>query len=540
MKRFSWRGNDWVAGKDFLSRTWDRGDNGRIWWLLTAGLIALAGGLAGWGQSRRGLFFWDEGLFLMSVRFIHWRIPQWITQLTGSHHLLLPPDQYPGFPVFIGKPGFVLLLSLLREIVGEWEWLGAACSGIFHAATTMLLLRWGGRRSLFAGLLAACIYLLSNYSLHYARTGLQETTAAFFALSSAFLVLEPQDSLIRRRRCFAGGFLLGVGITCSYRLAAFAFFLSLAFLLAAVQRRQSGSGVVVGCSVFAVGAVLPLALMEPVYRILFNPHYANLTQPSYFAFWQFKLTTETAFDCLDPLYYLRMLSRFEGPLYTVLVCTALAAALVFRRNRPTALLTALSLLFFSLISTRLTRSISMVTPLLALLLAFESARLAGSIVHRRIAVAVVILVSCLLHLPVTLQIMNLRSGYRQAVDYAMQDGEENVFSTMMPVMAFLLGRGKAVYPPSDLKEMIEVASHLGIRWLFIDWQKYAWYHPSIEAIESQLLPVSAIPNPYAEFLPILHENYLPQDIPAILDRDATLALIKIYDMKVIEQLTTTP
>lgn len=476
----------------------------------------------------------------MGARFVSWRLPQWFCETIGQTPCA-DPAQFEGLPVMLGKPGFVLALSVVQKLTGKMENSGHIASLLFSLAAGFMLYFWGKRfYDRFTGAAAAFILWFSNYHLFYARTGLHEIAAEFFFILSAFLLAHAATGGLKPSRVIVAGLFFGWTIGCSYRVLPFPLALVAVVIFKEVMSDRSWGGLKKNAAViicFGVGFILSLLILDAFYYILFSPHYVKFASPHYLPLFFQKMDREAGFNFQHPFFYLNILYRFNGPVFM----TALAGGMLIliKKIKNTSSLIILTsilapLAFFSILSTRLARTITIISPFAAL----ACAVFASSLLKMKIKKPwpVILSLAILISIPLAsagrmIQILNLESGYRQCAEFLKKENQTRVMTTMKPIMALYMGSGNAIYPPPELKQVLKLADAENIRYLMMDWQKYVWDHKSTRLIDANALPVKVIQNPYVDFFSILYENHLPDDVEYLKKRDPYLNLIKIYDLE---------
>lgn len=515
-------------------------------YLLGLGLVVMAAALVRFRLiNQRGLWYWDEGIFIMGARFVRWRIRLVALQIQNiftSSTLVPDIHDYQGFPVFLQKPVHVFMLALfsapLKNDILAATYYSILSGLVSIVATAELARRWF---SASTGLLAAAFLAFMPSHVHYSRLALHEmdSMAAFLILLLLLQCLhkEPFKLMHKNLLALTTGFLAIMVIGMSYRYLPYvclAIFMELLFL--GVKRGislKSGQWIWM-----LIGAGACFLLMNLGYRLAFFPDFQWSEPTNYLSVLKTKfLGSESSFDLDHPFYYVSVLSQFDGVLPTVSWLFSLPALFV-RPNRrcfQCLIFILMPLALFSLTTTRVPRTITGIYPFIAIAWGYALAKL-GSIGHAdkkkifyRLSMVSVVLITLFMMFIRLPYLWSVTSGYQNVVKWLQSTGDERHFSTMYPVYAVYQGN-KAVLPvPPDLDALKTAVDQTGIRYLTVDWQKYLRYQPSVYEIERQVLPIAAFDHKPGDFLLSLYENHLPADVPLLKD-DPVLHYIKIYDL----------
>ncbi|MBN2384976.1 glycosyltransferase family 39 protein [bacterium] len=509
-----------------------------------------------WNINDKGLFFWDEGLFLMGSKFVSWRMTELCenVQRFGWKLSSLNSDvqHYQGYPVFLQKPGHVFLLTVASLFLGVDDRLGQAVSALFGVLSLVMVYligcMSGGRR---VGLIAALFCAFSPSHVHYSRVGLHEISSTFFVLGSVFLhlqALRPQQARGHDEvLLFFTGLGLSCAVICSYRWIILIPLFVLMDTLTVTLRSKKFMTVLWRNVLMFTGFLIPLSFAELSYFICFYPDYLQFQPSSYFWVLLYKFSSETHLDLTHPFHYVFQLGRFEGFFFLILVSFGLVWAGSSRERTRLYLcsLIMVPFLLYSFNTTRVARAISVILPFLSIMAALAIVSLQNRIKDFqrlwRLSTVLLILIPLSQFCVQNLKVLSMKSGYRQAFAYIRQHSNGKHFSTMSPIGSLQFGRDAVpLHPPATLDEMRELCLSQGYRYVLIDWQKYVWYgssvsdyYASIHEIETRYEPVMIIANTYVEEMSVLNENYIPGLLEAILEDDPTINTIRIYDLNAV-------
>jgi 4-amino-4-deoxy-L-arabinose transferase-like glycosyltransferase len=510
--------------------------------LLTAALVR------GYRLTGRGLWYWDEGLFLQGARFLRWRFSGGELSGAGADAWL----EFPGFPLMLWKPFHILLTALATLLFGDQPdalVIMAAVFGVLSVLAVVIVGRQlaGREAGLFAGLLLA----VNSYHIAYSRCGLSEASGGFFVLAAVGFFLAWGQRLETAAPGRAGrlvllaaaaGFCYGLAVATAYRNVVFAPLWVIWSAGNAVSLRYRPEGlrrVLVGLFVFGLGVVAVGGAMELCHRWAFAGPFAVYETPSYGLALQSKFSSESHFDLEHPFHFLGVLAEFEGLPWVVLAVLGAVLALAWRREAllVPALFAWWPLVMFSLSRERLTRAISPAIPFLCLgigLLAALFWRGDGGRKRSLGRVLAVLLLACVVLGKTTAPgafYLYRTSGYAEALTWvrAQQAGSARHFSTMWPITCALSSKPEAPRLPTTT-EAARPWIQAGYRYLLVDWQQYTMPSAFTVEVKQTLLPVFAVRNWYARAAPVLGENHLPADVPRLPQRDPYLAWILIYDL----------
>lgn len=488
----------------------------------------------------RDLCYWDEGIFLMGVRFFRWRCSQIMTMLFHGTPIILSID-YPGFPVFLQKPIHVVLLSITSFIFGINKATGTYHAAIYGSAcvamTGFLAHRLAGST---AGIVAAVWLCFEPYHVHYSRIGLHETDSMLLLLSGVYIWFL-SDKPKAHFASFSAGVLLILAMGSSYRLVINLLIIAVFEVTRAMIPNSVSSRTPMRLAWMACGAAMTFLSIELLHFFTFYPEFTWSEPASYFQLLRNKfISSESTMDLDFPFFYLNMFNRFDGPIPGIITIASLITAGVYgsRDLRKITCLMVLPLLIFSVTTTRLARTPTSILPWIAILAGTFLSKwiVAGNVSPGRfrtvfrlsgMVAGFLVLMSFCVRLP---PIYSITSGYCEVYNYLKQQGTVRHVSTMLPIAAFYVGKENVVSPASSEDSLKHQIYQQGFRYLVVDWQQYVRHLPSVMKIQETYLPVFVAHNPVVSFFATLHENYLPNDVEYLLKHDSTIASIKVYDL----------
>ncbi len=493
--------------------------------------------------SSRNLCYWDEGIFLMGVRFFRWRMHALASiVLSGADPgTVFFSTAYPGFPVFLQKPFHVVLLTVSSLLLGISSQTGTLHAAIYGTAVVGLTGVLAARiASPATGILTALLLCFEPYHVHYSRVGLHETDSMLLLVCAVLLWVRSDQRDSNRAACGAALFLV-LSMGTSYRLFINMLLIGIFELLRVVTQKSTFSRIRNRLASMFLGAAAGVTFLELLHFSTFFPDLEWSEPASYIALLSRKfLSPESSMDLDFPFFYLDMFRQFDGLIPTACVCFAALVALISGTPaiRRIVVLFAIPFALYSVTTTRLARTVTGILPWAAILtadcLVRGSARRAGESLFmtavRRGAMAVCtisILISYLLHLPV---VYTVNSAYPEVIAFLDQTGTRRHLSTMLPISAFYAGKESVASPGATEAALRRQVEQEGYRYLVVDWQQYVRPLPSVMTIQTRVLPVFAVRNPMVDFFATLHENYLPADVPNLRQSDPSIGYIKVYDL----------
>ncbi|MCD4655401.1 glycosyltransferase family 39 protein, partial [bacterium] len=487
------------------------------------GFILLCAALLRYNQAfDKGLIYWDEGLFIMGARFLRWRsdviLFKYLHYLDSGISGPLP-DFYIGLPVFLQKPVHVLLLTIW-SLPGWNEIVSAISFSINCGLLTILLTAEIARRWLnpWTGLVAAAWLAVQPYHVHYSRLALHEMDSMALFLLTILI----WDSMNRKNSVFRAiltGCLSVATLGASYRYLPYLMLGGLMELFISLKSKCRPMDLFRRWAGMLFGALIAFVFLDTCYNIVFSPDYLWSQPDSYLSVLKMKFFGgESSFDLKFPGFYFKMIKEFDG-LAAGLVLLVGWLWLFFRRN-PTKwmllIFTTVPFVLFSLTTTRVPRTITVILPFFALAVACLLVEV-SNILKRKSRLALVLFITMFAISAVSMawnlrEIWQLKSGYPDVIDWFEKKNVQTHLSTMPSIYAVYKGRGAVKPVPFTLEAIHKEVERTKIRYLTVDWQKFLRYSKGVLEIEKAVLPVFAAPHNPGVFFATLHENHLPGDI----------------------------
>jgi hypothetical protein len=457
--------------------------------LLTLGILAVAAILRFWNLSERGLVEWDGAHYVGVAK-------TWGAGLTWLWDRYVLNEAVPSLSERLltdgvassttAKEGFISVLLLGAPFVGFSELLGpavAACAGVM----TIWVCGQVGAAAFnpAVGLLAMFLLTFSFIHLHYSRSGFPMSVATLCLTAAWLLYLRSrnvaQPRAWRHRKVLACGAMTGMAFTVHYNLfwvppvfvGLFAWELPQGWLRRATSDQSYVvRDAVVKLGLFSIGLLLPLLIFEGGTSIIKSAvegssslstavrgRYDDATFLTYFEALRYQIFGAAQEDvsllsAADPLFYVRLIGRWEGYVALVFLFVSLLW-IALRRDLPVPVrisclaFGALPLAIWSAFSFPVARTIAAATPAWAVVIA-ASVDEAYRRLQPRIGAHVRLWTACLL---VTVAaagvwrarpIWDVRSGMGAAVEFMRQQGSIKHASTEFPLSRLVVGRQNAI------------------------------------------------------------------------------------------------
>lgn len=447
--------------------------------LALAALLLVAGLLRFDGLSERGLLGIDEGFYADVVRS-YGAISSFATgKIRGTvDGGLAPYFEEHGGNIFLGeKPTFAFLGFLTSTIVGVHDYTLLYLSAL--AGTVIVLLTFWLGRQLFDGagpaLAAAFLVAISPLHLAFSRSAYPNITASAVAWCAVCAYVKHLERGPHSERwLLASGALVGIAFTVHTGFFWLPAILIASELLRAFKADASGRRALVGTFArLALVMATPLVAWDLLFRsarwvLELNPAWSNALQRSsgqaafltYFeSLWLWVrpadgLVLSDAF--LHPSYYVELLARHDAWPVLAAAVAGVATLPILRGTKHlgpwlwVASFLILPVSVYSLMAFGGARHMVVVVPAMCLLACRAVDGLAGFVLptkyHRFRAVALVTLVVAVagLEAPCIRQVLTIRSGYRDMVDYmAAHDGTKHL-SDRMYVGRLYVGRANVL------------------------------------------------------------------------------------------------
>lgn len=490
-------------------------------------ILTIATYLRFYNLLERGILFWDEGCYL----------------LEAESYFEKP---FLGIRYTLAKPGHSLLIAIFFLIFGLKDYVGCITSAFFGILSVFLIFLLGNiLYNKKFGFISSFLLAISPFHIIYSRSSLPEITSSFFYLLALYFYIL---NIKRKGIIFLifSALFFGFSYTANFRLI-FIFPLILIYEIFFFKGRIFK--IAKRYILFIIIFFLPLFLFQlPNYivqkiRLDAFPH--NYLD-TLLLFIKANIAPLNSLLFLKNIkFYLEIFFEFEGILLIFLI-TGLFYIFKKFNDSELILITSFFIPFFlySYNSISVPRAVSVTIPFFILISCVGILNLSQKWKNFSFHFLFTILtITFLTFLNNYSWILNLKSGYREAIYFLHKKKIYNYFSTMTPISAaytradiVLTPWGVSIYretgsiiayPPPTVKELEFFYKRYGMRYCLVDWQKFIQYYPSIKFIEKNCKKIYQVENSYVVNRYILLENSLGD----VKNFTRDFYRITIYDLK---------
>jgi 4-amino-4-deoxy-L-arabinose transferase-like glycosyltransferase len=497
--------------------------------------------------GQRGLILFDEAHYLFEARWVILllsKIPGlhgWCEWALGDGNILVTSGK-------VAKPGFGLILALFSLIVGLRDYTGLLFSGIMSIVIIFLVYLFG-RRSFGkkAAFYSSFFLAIMPYFLHYSRSGLPEIGFLLFFYTGIFLYFGSirEDGL--NWRVPLSGLLIGYGITCSYKwfmiLPLFLGFEILFWLRNRFSIRR--------IFLFFLSLLLPPFAFEAIYSLLFISGLIPSSTPTYLD----QLLTHKGIVPLSRLFDLEdihisgyYLLRLIGPIG--LMFLGMGMIHLFKKRSSEGIILSSLVLFIAFLfgvmnPIRVPRALSGALPGIALLMGNGVVSLYDRWAKKGFwsrLPSLFLILHLLYNGWVDLGILSLRSGYKEAASYMIEEKQLRHITTSN-ISVFYLGPPfyySSWFSP-DLEKAFREMEDLykrGYRLFLVDWMDEYWRvcfrrrSPTLcQLIRKRHSPVKSFENNAQRHWFFLYESGLKSENVMRFSQDKEIDKILIYKIE---------
>lgn len=503
-------------------------------------ILALGAGLRFHRVTELEPGIWDEGSYLLEARFLStfckglWdSAGLFIRERVTGEDLWKRQEQIPGvreatkgLPPKYGRILHGTFVAAANLLAGEQPYTGNVVNAIFGTLTILAVFLLGRRMyDVRIGLVAALIFSVMGYHIHYSRSWLAEADTLFF-IALAFLFYYRSRFRypeLSQKDLALSGLLLGIGFTVHNRcIVIFALFFLLDLLL--YRKRKDITREIRRIRIFLLTSffLLPAFLWESFYHlvlILFRRLEIPMTTPTFleqvlYGFWHSLLWGYVSenFRLSGFLTFPYLYQHMNGILSLLLLAAGLYFAL--RRRSPADRILgawfAFPFVLYSLTNAGLTRFFSLILPPAAILSAaalFPAPGKQGDPpplnprVHAWLRTVFLILVVITGIFCSWTRVLPPASGYATSMGFLKEQPTTRQIATGVPLSQVYVGVENVERPPESMEEL-EALYRQGFRYYVIDFNRliYTYYQMNrvevMDRIEGKLDPVFSTPNSF--------------------------------------------
>lgn len=501
-----------------------------------------------WGLERTSMTNTDEALFALEANSFS-KMPALVFSFLRDRPLDAQSGRefirkhFPeGFlPTVSAKPGFIFpavaAIWVSPEAYEEFAILLLSVLAGTLAVFAAYLLTKELTGSDIAGVGAALLLAFSPYHIFYSRLAFPQALAAACVAFGAWAYCRSfrADHKTVFRWLFAAGFLLGYAFTTHYNVTPLAaLWLSFEAVFALKKQRVDLWG---RLGVFAAGFAMPPIFWQVVlwFKGLVMSAYGSLGfHQSYFAeYWSIVGGYAPPPTLRGADFYLEMLRYLDGPFFALTAVAVCAAWFSLRgtRKAPHAFLWCMVVGFFclySVIALRATRTMVIILPLLASLIAIGAYRIFGLLRNRTgqlAAFCAIVAVIAVSHTGVIRTILQLKSGYAEAAE-AFFELPGNTVPVGSPWAVFQWKARSRVYSTDDKPLRTGEGTYFIADGLTIQY-------PEDYAYAKTHTPILTFKNPMLAFYPYARDflvTWSGEEVKNLLKTDQGFGEIRIYKL----------
>jgi len=523
------------------------------YWIILLLILLLGSYLRLSRIDERGILLWDEVSYLNGAK----RIKQMVIDSFKG----LPPKEINTHKISemdknceatFTKPFHLILILFFSSFLGFNDSTGSITSAFFGIGTIFLVFILGKMMyNLQTGLISGFILSVSSYHLLYSRSGCPDSDSIFFILLGVYFYYLSRIRQDRKKSSLIlTGLLCGFVFLCNFRfflgiLVLFLFEISLLIKgeMAKNLRRFF---------LFGISLTIPLIgwiIISSLFSLLVNKDFSFSYINSLRLIFNYHLVCHTSSLHIDLyrdiFFYPQMLWDLDGGVVFVSLIFGIIMAIKKHTLADILLLSlfGLPLIFWSVVTPkeiiyatgeiiplRYTRSISIILPFMALLAGNFIAMIPNKNYFKWVKVMLIVTI-LIIGIDNSLKIIELKSGYREALNYLTNIGCQRYLTTSLSISTCYTDIHLCELPPKRIDQFKRLCLEKGYHYLLVDWYKYFQYPDSIIEIEKTCQPIVILRNNYAQILPILCENYSLDFAKQILKYDPLVGYIKIYDLR---------
>jgi len=459
---------------------------------------------------------WDSGRLLLKEKMSGEDLWKRVEQLPVIR------DRTKGLPPRYGRILHDTFVAAANLLAGERPYIGNVVNAIF-GTLTILAVFFLARRMYDdrIGLIAALIFSVMGYHIHYSRSWLAEADTMFFLVLAFFFYYRSRFRYpeLSQKDLALCGLLLGIGFTVHNRCIVI---FGLIFLLDLLLFWRPGgiARPVKQLRIFLLTGffLLPSFLWESFYHlvfIIFRRLQIPMTTPTFleqvlYGFWHSLLWGYISenFRPAGFLTFPYLYQHTNGILALLLLVAGLYLAFR-RRSHADRILGAwfvFPFVFYSLANAGLTRFFALILPPAAILSAAAffpvPGNKGGMSLWTRWAQPIVLILLVLTGVACSwVRVLPPASGYAKAMAFLKDQDTTRQIATGMPLCQVYVGVDNVKQPPESL-EALEALYREGFRYYVIDYNRiiYTYYQMNrvevMDQITKRLDPVSSTQNDF--------------------------------------------
>ena len=542
-------------------------------------IIALAGFLRFYKLNNKGLFFHDEGAYLLEAEFIVSGIKFLAGNFTKvvNHEISLDKCfkgseiDLKGCPPTTGRIGHDILTALSMFVFQDRTFAGLFVSALFGVLTVILIFFMGRKMfNLRTAFFASLILAVSGYHVFFSRTAYAETDSVFFFILAIYIYYLSKIS--KKRNNFLliiAGLSSGCAVLSNWRWviipAVFLFCELFYFKFVRADKKTVITGNPGRIILFFIAFAVPLIGCQLIYHILNSilPKSIGLT-PYFDQVFAQMFRSRGSISFKYPFLYFQFIYKLDGPVMLLLIisgCLLMIKNMIadlkelrlkesickgktlyiggnFLEKYIVIIICLLLFVFWNFYSqqVKVPRTIIIIVPLYALIAGWTMDQLFCLIEKRRIlrgfGVLGIILIISFMFFHSNNKNLYLNSGYKEAMNFIKNKDNKKHISTFWPISQFYVGKKNAamhLWGMDNLKRLYLD----GYRYIAFDWMKYLWPrgYEQIESIEENFKPVFVVDNIIGNNEILLCDLGYSSEFVRKHKNDKDLGLIKIYDLQ---------
>ncbi|MBI2251432.1 MAG: glycosyltransferase family 39 protein [Armatimonadetes bacterium] len=440
-------------------------------WIILILIIFLGGILRTYQIKEKGLFFYDEGIYLSFAKDKFQKL------LHLKENKIERQIKYSFFSSG-GKFGYCFFILINFFLFGLKDYASLLVSSFFGIFTLYLIFLYSKRiyKDYSTALLSALILALSGFHIMYSRHGLPQSLSIFFLYLSLYLYLLSLNNNIIILAL--SGFSLGYAVSAHYNLILYIIIFMFFELINYFKNKSKFRRFLI----LFTFSILPLFLWQSLTLIdkikffgFFPETYFQELKSNFGAVFQ-----QTSYG-IDPFFAMFYLQKMEG--WIIFISFILGSFFLIKKIKKNFNLEEFSLLTFALFPLiwygfyphlRVLRSFACVSPALAVIASWFIFKIFK---NKKIILNLLIILIILIGINNAVPIIKLKSVYAKTADY-LKTKKYNMVSApleMYPIWNFYLG--DKVYPLENLRNLKNIPKKFSVLINIWHWDKKLTNYP---------------------------------------------------------------